>query len=240
MVSRDTIFSTFKYADVDDVKQKRSTETIISTTKVIVLDVDESEQPIEQLHGFLKEFKHLIATTSDVNNLYKYRIIIPVDVELEANDLYRCIVRKLAEKLMVKIDPASAVPAQCFYGYKDAVVFSQSEGELMSIKDLVSECASDEAVSLKPVQKPMTKAAKEKSVQSILANVDRVFDYVINCGKGEGSLSLARASLHMRDQGFTEEQYTQVINYLNSKWSVPMDERRLETTVLKPYAHQMQ
>ncbi len=235
LVSTDTIFSTFKYKDGDNkhgdtVKMRRSRDTIDSSTKLLVIDVDDSDTPIAQMHEYLKEFKHIIATTSNVDNKHRFRILLPINVEIEGTDslMYKCIVKNVCEQLLVKYDPASMTNIQAFYGFDGAQVFTTEEGDLFDVTDIVSDCINNKEAGIPKIDIPKTPAAQKKQIDSVMANANKVFSYVIDCPKGTGSLSMARASLHMKDLGFTKDQYVQVINYLNSCWQNSMDSNRLD------------
>ncbi|RLC85370.1 MAG: hypothetical protein DRI37_08030 [Chloroflexi bacterium] len=245
LVSTDTIFSTFKYDDGENkhgeiVKMRRSRDTIASSTKLLVIDVDESTTPIHQMHEYLKEFKHIIATTSNVDNKHKFRILLPINVELKSDDpqMYKCIVKNVCESLLVKYDPASMVDIQAFFGYEGAQTFVTEEGELFDVTDIVSDCISNKEVGIPKIEAPKSPAAQKKAIESVMANALTVFDYVINCNKGTGSLSMARASLHMKDLGFNKTQYRQVIVYLNSCWQNSMDENRV-SGIIDQYIQEM-
>ena len=245
LVSTDTIYNAFDYTDGvdkngDHVTRKRNRENINSSTKLLVIDVDDSEIPIDRMHGFLKEFIHVIATTSDVENKYKFRILLPIDVEIDGKDnqLYKCIAKNVCERLLVKFDPVSTVNIQGFYGYEGAETFSCETGELYAVADIVTDCMENAEVGLPKMDKPKTPAAVKKNVDMMLAQANKVFEYVISCPRGTGSLSMARASFHMRDAGFSAEQYENVINYLNSLWQTPMPTARIEG-IISQFSHQM-
>ena len=238
MLTMDTIYNVFRYNDGpnkngDMITMNRNQKYLASNTKLLSIDVDDSEMPIEEMHGYLSEFKHLIATTSDVNNKHKFRILLPVNIEIDGSQqgLYRCIMRKVSEALLIKPDTTSFNPAQPMYGYDGAELFVNEKGLLYDISDILSECVQDDTSGIVERTMPKTTQAKQKLVKEIMANANKVFDYVINCQRGTGSLSLARASMQMRDSGFGPDQYRQVINYLNSMWQVPMNEDRLEKII---------
>jgi hypothetical protein len=220
---------------------KRNQASIEGTTKILAIDVDDSVIPIEQMHRFLSEFKHVIATTSDRENKHKFRIILPINIEVDGTNqaLYKCIVRNICEELTIKADPSSFVPAQAMFGYKGAEVFANHEGLLYDVSDIISSCVNEKDEGIVVKEKPKTSAARKKEVEDIMANASKVFDYVINCAKGTGSLSMARASLHMADKGFNQEQYTQVMNYLNSCWSLPLETNRFEK-LINQFIHKME
>jgi len=247
IVTNDTVYNVFRYNDGpnkngDVITMNRNQKYIASSTKLLTIDVDKSEIDIVQMHNFLSEFKHIICTTSDRENKYKFRIILPVSVEIDGTqlNLYRCIMKSVCEELTIEGDPTSGNPAQPIYGYAGSEVYSNTTGRLYEIEELISQCANNPDEGLVPKTKPVTTQAKTKAMKDIMANVNKIFDYCIHCKAGAGSISLARASMHLRDQGANQEQYLQVIHYLNSCWTNPMDEVRLENTVLKTYLSQME
>jgi hypothetical protein len=245
VVSRDTIYNMFKFVDEDIdgkiTKMKRNQKSLIGTTKVLSIDVDESTIDIEVMHRYLSEYKHIITTTSDYENKHKFRIILPVDTEISGEDpqRFKCIVRTICEELSIKADPTSFIPAQPMYGYTGAEVFSQEEGILYRVSEIIAECAVIKEEGIRPTEKPKTSTARKKAVEEIMTNATKVFDYVINCPRGSGSLSMARASLHMVDVGFNQEQYLQVMNYLNSSWQAPMESQRFEK-LTNQFIHKME
>ena len=68
-------------------------------------------------------------------------------------------------------------------------------------------------------------------------NVNTKFSFAIEAQHGEGSLMLARACLFMRDEHFTAEEMSAVINYINSCWESPMSQARVDKLLLQ-YIHQ--
>jgi hypothetical protein len=245
LVATDTIYNVFRYNDAPNkegtmIKMNRNRDNIASTTKILTIDVDDSTIPMDQMHDLLNEYPHVIATTSDVNNKMKFRILLPISVEIEGTDsqLYKCIMKSVCEELLVAYDPTSCNTVQPMYGYEGAEVLSCNKGAPFSVDDIVTNCLSNVDTGLVQPAKPVTPAAQKKLVDSMMANANQVFDYVISCPNGRGSLRLARASMHMLDSGFSQTQYMQVMQYLNSLWQNPMPEQRMAKIVAQ-YVHQM-
>lgn len=245
LVSTDTIYNVFGYNDAPNkkgemVKMNRNRENINSSTKILSIDVDNSHITMEQMHSYLREFKHIIATTSDRDNKHKFRILLPISVEVDGTNhqLYKCILKNVCQELLVEYDPTSSNTVQPMYGYEGAEVLSNHDGELYNVAEIISDCKSNKEEGITPKAKPTTPAAIKKNVESMMANAVQVFDYVINCKRGTGSLSMARASMHMRDEGFNQTQYLQVMNYLNSLWQSPMNEHRIQG-IINQYIHEM-
>ena len=244
LMATDAIYNVFKYDTAPnkfgvDVPNNRNQRNIISDTRLVSIDIDESPVPLEIVHEYLEEFKHIICTTSDKNNRYKFRIVLPVNVALSGEDpkLYSYVVKRIASELLLKADPTSFNPAQPMYAYKDAEVLSTEDGLLFSITDYITEFATDaqvnDATSIK--LKSKTPAERKRKVDKIMSNINQEFDYVISAPMGFGSWNMARASLHMLDSEFTVEEYVQVINYINSIWASPMSEERLKLTILDQF-----
>ena len=245
LVSSDTIYNVFGYNDAPNkdgvmVKMNRNRDNINSSTKILSIDVDNSQIPMDKMHSYLNEFKHIIATTSDVDNKHKFRILLPISVEVDGTNhkLYKCIMKRVCEELLVEYDPTSSNTVQPMYGYEGAEVLSNQDGELFNISEIISDCKNDKEEGIQIAEKPTTPAAQKKLVDSMMANAVQVFDYVISCKKGTGSLSMARASMHMRDSGFNKTQYVQVMNYLNSLWQQSMPEARFQK-IIEQFIHQM-
>ncbi len=245
LVSTDTIYNVFRYNDApnkngDMIKHNRNRDNICSSTSILSIDVDNSDIPIDRMHGFLSEFQHVISTTSDVDNKHKFRILLPVSVEIDGteNKLYKCIMKSVCQQLTIKFDATSTNVVQPMYGYQGAEVFSTEEGILYDVSEIISECTNNNETGISQVEKPKTPQAQKKLVDTMMANANGTFDYAITCTNGTGSLSLARASLQMKDAGFDKTQYTQVIDYINSLWSSPMPEARL-SNIKEQFVHQM-
>jgi hypothetical protein len=86
--------------------------------------------------------------------------------------------------------------------------------------------------------RPKTEAARKAHSAKLLDNVDKVFEYAIQAQHGEGSFMLARASMHMRDEHFSVQEYEMCMNYINSMWESPMNEARFQK-IINQYKHQM-
>ena len=248
IMKKDTIYNVFKYADTTDengvvTKFNRAQENIISNTKLVVIDVDESPVPIEMVHMYLEELRHVICTTSDKENRFKFRILLPVNIEIDGTNpkVYSYVTKRIAADLLVKADPTCFNPAQPMYSYKDSEVFTQKEGELYDVSEYLKEFASNVETKMSvPIPKAKTPAARKTKVNKVMNDVNRVFEYAISAPNGMGSYSLARAALHMIDLEFNKEEFITTINYINSVWLNPMNQDRLDKTLVSPYLNKFQ
>lgn len=120
--------------------------------------------------------------------------------------------------LLVQADKVSFNPAQPFYAYSNSEVLFNESGQLLDITGYLTDYANDpEFHNQKPLPsvKPKTEAGRKAHVNKIMDNVNTKFSFAIEAQHGEGSLMLARACLFMRDEHFTAEEMTAVINYIN-------------------------
>ena len=250
LVSRNTIFNPFQYKDgfaVKDVDKKnlipmcRRSEYIESNTNLIVLDVDKSEVDMHTIHDYLSDYSHVISTSSNKDNKHKFRIILPINVELSGANTkqYSFIVKRIGAELLLEIDPQSAVSAQAFYGYKGAEVLVTKDQPLFDITSYLTEFAAGEEI--KPTQqlvKNRSRQARKANVDKHLDNIETIFSYAI-LPESNWSFQLARASKHMRDEGFTKSEYKMAIDYIHNRWDEPLSPQRYQNTVIDQFLSQM-
>lgn len=145
----------------------------------------------------------------------------------------------MATDLLVTADPTCFNSAQPMYSYANSEIFHQEKGQLFDITEYIKDYATHaEAKAPVLLVKSKTASERRKKVERIMANVNQIFDYAICADQGNGSYSLARAALHMRDEEFNKEEFKTVINYINSIWTSPMPDERLEQTIIDPYIDQ--
>jgi hypothetical protein len=233
LLNKDRIYSFFKYKD-----NKRSQANIESNTRVIALDVDKSEVELNVLHDYLAEYKHIISTTSNKENLHKFRILLFIDIELDGQNVqqYKYVTRRLASDLLIDLDPASSNPAQPVYAYKDSYILYKEKGELWSVKEYIADYVANKVEEPRVKSAPKTGVARSNHVNKLLSDVNKVFYYAIEAPIGQGNLMLARASLHMLSEGFKRDEYESTIKYINSRWSVPMNDSLLHKNIIDQYS----
>ena len=243
LMSTDSVYNVFKYdaapnKDGIDVPNTRRQDTIISDTRLVSIDVDESPVDMETVHAYLENFKHIICTTSDSTNKRKFRILLFVNVALSAEDPagFSYVMKRIATDLLVKADPTCFNPAQAMYSYKDSVMLHNENGKLFPITEYIKEYATDTQAEPQILStKSKTPGERKKKVDKVMGNINQLFDYAISAAQGFGSYSLARASLHMLDLEFNRAEYEMVINYINNIWTSPMPEDRLQHTIIDQF-----
>ena len=240
LLQMDTIFNPFHFKEVDGVPHKRNTASIQSSTNLIVLDVDDSPVSLEAIHDYLLEYDHLIATTSNPDNLNKFRILLPINMHLDGTNpkQYSYVVKRIAADLLLDIDPASAVAAQAFYGYNNSIVHQSQPGNLYDITYYVTEhAAGEELKPTKQLVKPRSPKSRKAHADKLMDNIEVIFEYAIS-PESNWSFQLARASKHLLDEGLTRNEYLTCINYIHERWEDGMmDPQRFQTTILDQFTH---
>jgi hypothetical protein len=220
LLVNDTAYTPFKFAD-----GKRSNSNIISGATWTALDVDNTTTSIYEMHDILGDYNHHLCTTSDKENIYKYRIILEFSqiVDLPPYEWKQFCIELCKELGITEVDGASFTKSQIMFGYKDSLVLSTIEAEPYD----VSECIKI-AMSKDTTQKPMTLTQKKNALDNPL----QTFAYAFEAKNGEGSLMLYRAFKHAADLGASKDEVIQLITDINGYWENPMEDERLDKTIL--------
>ena len=231
LLQGDYAYSPFEFAE-----GRRSNDNIISETNWIVLDIDESELPMDVLHqSYLSGTSHIVATTSDKTNLHKFRLLLPI-LQLIGKDklIYKYVVTRVAEELMLKIDPASAVISQPMFSYSGGIVLNNLDENIppMDLTDVLQDAAIHKEVSYNYTT-PLTKSEQKKEQEKFEYDFEDTFAHVINCSKGRGSYLMYATMKRLERAGLSADAIRTLIHKINNSWSSPMDVSRLENTILK-------
>jgi hypothetical protein len=222
LMKSDTAYTPFCFKD-----GKRSNDNIQSGATWIAIDVDDTDITIDEMHDALADFKHHISTTSDSSNIFKYRIILELDVKVDLDPIqWKKFLKKAYNFIGVEnADPAGLTKSQIMFGYKDSVVYSVTDEDCdkLPASRLIQSLEDDEAKETKLPPKSIA-----------LEDIEDTFFYAINPDRGQGSLSLYKASRHAKDIGLTYEENENLMFTLNALWDCPMDEERLHRTILVP------
>jgi len=212
-------FSPFKFRD-----NTRGKDHIIGGTKWLVLDVDDSALTAEETSFMLSGFNHHISLTSDPDNEFKFRILLELDsiVDVDA-PTWKAFYTAIAEDLALKVDPLPQ--SQIFYAYPNRRIYSVVDASPVPVKEylVIAKEQNNKSKIL-----PSSKQAKTQ-----LQDPETTFTYAYNAPHGAGSRSLIRAAYHAKDLGASYEEVIDLINDINNYWEFPMEEQRLEDTLLK-------
>jgi hypothetical protein len=209
------MFSPFNY-----IGHTQGTANICSQANFVVIDVDHTSLSIHQrLDQLITEgLQCIIGTTSDSLNLYKYRVLIPLDRPVTALE-YRYLVQGIrVNQLITDLDPASARPAQKFYSYADSVVLHSFIGNSLCVSDYILEPAQIEHTALSPPE----------DITDLLPEFQS-YQYAT---KGKRTRSLISAGYRCLELGMTDAQVEQVIVYVNGLFLIPKSYSDLKRRVL--------
>lgn len=127
MLNTDGAFSAFQFRNGE-----RKNENVLFDREIdfIVLDVDKADKmDIDTMHIHLKKMNlnHILATTSNRSNKFKYRILLEIESRKFANsDEYKEIYKDLEKILNIQIDELPA--AQIYYSYSNSYILSFFDG----------------------------------------------------------------------------------------------------------------
>lgn len=203
---------------------KRLKSNIKSRTKWIVLDIDRSSITDEEAHILLSDINHHIARTSDSTNQFKFRILIELDMQVDIPDEnWKYFIESIITDLGIVAD---LLP-------KAQVYFSYGAETVLSVTDASPLEARQHAINASKHKKPDNPSTlPKKQKESALNDPRETFSYAYEC-IDNGSINLVRAGLHMIDLGADADYITNIINQINSYWVSPMEQSRIDETILK-------
>ena len=221
MLVKDYIYSPFGFK-----YNCRGVDNVNTNTSIVVLDVDDTTIDAFDRHQQLidENLSHIIATTSNKSNLFKYRVILPLSTEV-ASENYRGLVKGIRDhKLIADMDySASAKFSQPFYSYKGSQVFTFFEGTSLSVKDYEVEDTLEELNISE-----LSKLDYQEKRMYLLEKFSEAFI-------GSRRRTLVKASFDMLELGFTQSQFRDTVITINKRWIQPMSQRELRLWVINPF-----
>ena len=223
MLSKDFAYSPFKFKN-----GARNKANIEGGVKWIALDIDDSLYTDHQMHEILQDYNHHIARTSDPNNPYKFRILLELDSMVDLGDKeYKAFIKSIADYLGLKVDllPKS----QIYFSYSGREVLSVIDKYPLDTKDhiMIAYDKSYNSSSTEVIEKYTSKQKK-----ALIDDPLNTFSYAFEAPEGKGSVSLYRAAKHAKDLGMSKEEVINLVRDINSYWVRPMDNLRLENTLI--------
>ena len=214
LLSKDYIYSPFAYLGME-----QGLFNICSEATFIVLDVDYTSTNLhERLTQLTNEgLECILGTTSDPSNLFKYRILLPIDRPVNANE-YRRLVAGIRELgLVADLDRASEKPSQKFYAYASSIVL-YAKGNPLIVADYllpVSECSQ-----------PQFNCSLE--LHEILSE----FSTYSTAPPGNRTRYLLSAAFNLVERGADHKLLEQVILHLNNSFLVPKRQEEVYRRVI--------
>jgi len=207
---------------------ERKKENLYGGTKFVILDIDKSMLTDVEAHHLLNEYNHYVVRTSDPDNEFKFRVILELDSIIDIDErLWKAFIEELANELGLVIDilPQS----QIFLSFADRNILMQMEGKTIKTKYILENAA----LRMKDKPKPAANLpAKDKSLK--LEDPRETFSFAFEADKGERSVKIYRALAYAIDLGADEEYILNLAKDINSYYVEPMDENRLERTLVTP------
>jgi len=238
LLSHDYGFNPFKYKSVEEgavynkdkhpnawgrVRGKFNTNNKASW---VCLDVDNTTIPIESTHSVLRNINHHIATTSDKNNRFKYRILIELDRVIDVEPLeWKLFIKSIGDSLGISADELAA--SQVIYGYEGRDVYS-----------VLGKTKLDPSTHLKMARMKLAIQAEEKVVigkeeaSKLLQSPFTTFGYAYDAKNGEGNNMMLGAIQHAKELGADKAYIIDMIYSINDFWDNSMPISRLQDTIL--------
>lgn len=105
----------------------RKAEHKVYKLNYIVLDIDTSDQTIFEVHDELSDYNHIISTTSNRENQFKFRIFLPLEKEIEFHSTrFREILGLIGDRLDLIVDKLAF--SQVIFSYKNSIVLVNEYG----------------------------------------------------------------------------------------------------------------
>lgn len=215
LLSKDYMYNPFPY-----ISMEQGLYNICGTANFVVLDVDYT--PVN-LHDRLIQLADeglecILGTTSDPANLFKYRVLLPINREVTHKE-YRRLVTGIAEFGLVKdMDKASQKPSQKFYSYADSTVV-YNQGTALIVDDYLAEESQ--------VTQPQLSCDLE--LHQILAE----FSTYSNASPGSRTRYLLSAAFQLVERGASDRLLEQVILHLNNSFLIPKDKSSVYRRVIQ-------
>ncbi len=203
LLKQDFAYTTFTFKD-----NIRNKENLIPKTNLLVLDIDKSSLSYEQLHEALKgSINHIIATTSNKDNKFKFRILLPLTSVFTIEPIiWKSLIKSIAKDYILDIDTDLLPQSQIFYSYKDSEVlytFNKSNLDLKSY--LINALSTTYNIKL-----------SDKEKKNLLSNPRATFRYAFDMKEGARNLTFIRLVNHAYDLGMPFEEVTNLIDEVNS------------------------
>ncbi|MFA7029627.1 MAG: hypothetical protein WC179_05090 [Candidatus Cloacimonadaceae bacterium] len=219
MLQEDLAYSPFRFKD-----GKRGKDNIIGGCKWICLDIDDSNITDEECHFILQDINHHIARTSDINNPFKFRVLLELDAIVDIPDIqWRQFIKSISESLSIKTDllPKS----QIYFSYSERKVLSVIDQNPIEVREHLMLATSTE-------DKPQAYKPTSQQAKALLNNPLSTFAYAFEASRGEGSRSLIRAAYHAKDLGMQVDDIIDLMYEISNYWDTPLDNHRMEKTII--------
>lgn len=212
MLDTDGVYTPFEFKN-----GKRNGQNIVGGTKWICFDVDNSDIPLEDVHDMLGDVYHIITTTSDPNNSYKFRLLVELKQYVDLPS--ECWIRfeeLVANRLQIKADllPQS----QIFFSYQseEACIYFNNAGEPLDVEYEIEESKKRKLKEKKPTK---------TECEQLINNPMDTFLPAYQAYQGEGRRKMVWVVRYGKELGMTKDQVIEVLHSINEYWTVPMNDK---------------
>jgi len=205
LLSKDYMYSPFPY-----IGMEQGLHNICGEAQFIILDVDYTSTDIHArlLQLADEQLECILGTTSDPNNLFKYRVLLPLNRPVTHHEYRRLVMGVREFNLVSDLDRASEKPSQKFYSYKDSTVIYNKGSPLVVDDYLVPE------QELVPSQ---------LSCSLELHDILNEFSTYSTAPPGSRTRYLLSAAFQLVERGADDKLLEQVILHLNNSFLIPKD-----------------
>ena len=213
---------------------KRAKANLVGGTKFIVLDIDKSCLTDEEAHVLLSQYNHYVVRTSDPNNEFKFRVLMELDSVVDIDErMWKEFMTEIAEELGLIVDilPQS----QVYFSFKDRTILKQLDGTTLKTKYLLERAA----IRVKDKPKPAS-SLPAPAKQAQLEDPRETFSYAFEAEQGQRSVLMYRALAHAMDLGADQQYVKSLADEINHYWVEPMNEERLQRTLVIPALRRIQ
>lgn len=214
LLAKDYMYNPFGYLGME-----QGLFNICSDATFVVLDVDYTAT---SMHDRLTQLTNeglecILGTTSDPTNYFKYRILLPIDRPVNANE-YRRLVAGIRELgLVADLDRASEKPSQKFYAYASSIVL-YAKGNPLVVDDYIlpeAECTK-------------TQLSCSLELHEILSE----FSTYSTAPPGSRTRYLLSAAFNLVERGADHKLLEQVILHLNQSFLIPKRQEEVYRRVI--------
>jgi len=199
----------------------RLLENVCSEANLFVLDVDTTQVSMQDRFNELVDegFSVILASTSNKTNLFKYRILMPLDRPVTPREYRRLMVGVVDTGLVPDIDMVSST--QILYSYRDSTVYSNFTGRPLVVDDYIA----DERTAVEYSMADTTETELPDSFS-------KDFEYFTIAQPGNRTKRLTHACYLMIELGFNSNQITKGVMLLNKQLLIPKSTQEIQRRVL--------
>lgn len=183
----------------------RRKDNICSPATYVVFDIDDTDISFEEMRDNIQDYTYHMALGSNPDNPYKYRILMPLDIEVELEPSKWKEFVKIAAANILFISVDDLPQSQFYFGYAGREVYS-NVGESINAAEIIS-CLKTEVKKIGLVSRE-----GRSELWEMRKNEFKYF-YKVESGRGL-HMSLFKVMTHMLDLGFSVEEIQNMIEQM--------------------------